>query len=389
MQAHKYQSGIRFSPAATEQPDRLCFLDNLRAFVIICVVVLHGAIAYMDYAPEWWYVVDRQHSLFFTGLVSLIDVPVMMLLFFISGYFLPSSLMRHDQKTFLKGKLTRIAVPWMVGILLLTPPAVYFTYFSRHIPMGLFRFWTHDFWCRHYQQSVYWYLGILLFFFIVSSLAFRFSARLRSVPCRTVVPSWKMLGIFWAIMTFGMFVMGRFGSPDTWFTGWYILVFQPVRLPLYIGYFILGIFACLNGWFSAAGYKPSLAPWLGLWFLSGLLYLGNRFGVNFLVEHSAMVANAQNCVLFNAFCFSSLMTATSFFQRYANGNGRIQRSLADSSYGIYFIHPLILYPLTYLFLGISWPLYVKATVVIGSGLFSSWAVSALVLRKMPILRRAF
>ena len=373
----------------TTQPNRLYFLDNLRAFVILLVVVLHGAIAYMDYAPQWWYVVDRQHSLFFTGLVLLLDVPIMMVMFFVAGYFLPASLMKRDQKTFLKSKIIRIAVPWVAGVLLLAPPTVYLTFLSRHIPMGLLRFWTVDFWSKDYQQSVYWFLGVLFFFFIICSLAYRFSPRLRSIPRRTVLPSWKMLGLFWVIMTLATFVIGQFVSPDAWFDGWYILVFQPVRVPLYIGYFILGIIAGMNGWFSEEGYTPRLAPWLGLCVLSSLLYLGSRLGVNLLVGHSAIISNAENCVLFNTFCFSSLMAATSFFQRYVNGNGRIQKSVADSSYGIYYVHPLILYPLTYLFLGISLSLYLKATVVIGLGLFASWAVGALVLRKMPILRRMF
>jgi hypothetical protein len=29
--------------------------------------------------------------------------------------------MKRDQKTFLKSKITRIAVPWIIGVLLLTP----------------------------------------------------------------------------------------------------------------------------------------------------------------------------------------------------------------------------------------------------------------------------
>jgi len=36
-----------------QTPSRLYFLDNLRAFVIILVVVLHGSMTYMAYAPTW------------------------------------------------------------------------------------------------------------------------------------------------------------------------------------------------------------------------------------------------------------------------------------------------------------------------------------------------
>jgi peptidoglycan/LPS O-acetylase OafA/YrhL len=46
------------------QTNRIYFLDNLRAFVIVLVVVLHGSMTYMAYAPPWWYVLDSQNSLF-------------------------------------------------------------------------------------------------------------------------------------------------------------------------------------------------------------------------------------------------------------------------------------------------------------------------------------
>ena len=48
-----------------ERP-RLFFLDNLRAFAIVLVIVLHASITYMLFAPAWWYVLDPDRSLFFT-----------------------------------------------------------------------------------------------------------------------------------------------------------------------------------------------------------------------------------------------------------------------------------------------------------------------------------
>jgi glucan biosynthesis protein C len=46
--------------------ERLYFFDNLRAFVIVLVIVLHASITYMAYAPTWWYVLDPQNSYVFT-----------------------------------------------------------------------------------------------------------------------------------------------------------------------------------------------------------------------------------------------------------------------------------------------------------------------------------
>ncbi len=381
-----------------EKSNRINFLDNLRAFVIACVVVLHGSITYMDYAPQWWYVVNPQHATFFRGVVYLIDVPIMLIMFFIAAYFLLPSLMKRNQMTFLKDKFLRIGVPWIAGVLLLTPPTVYIRYYSRHIPVPLARLWTADFWTpRIFEQSVYWFLGVLFFFLLLFNFAYRSTRKLQSLPSGKSHPTWKIFPAFWAIMTLGMFIMLGRCKPDDWYGGWYVLSFQPARVPAYIGYFVLGIAAYRGAWFSPGGYSPRLVPWSALCVLSGLLYLANQFeilrvvfnGKLAILSQSPLIARAVYAVLWNTFCFSSLMAGAAFFQRFINGRGRIQKNFAESSYGIYYIHPLILYPLAYLFIGISLPLYWKAASVIVIALLLSWAISAFILRKAPLLKRMF
>ena len=92
--------------------DRIHFLGNLRAFVILLVILLHGSLTYMVNAPVWWYVVDPQSSLLFTVLVLLVDVPIMQAMFFISGYLAMPSLQKRGAAGFLKEKVVRIGIPW-------------------------------------------------------------------------------------------------------------------------------------------------------------------------------------------------------------------------------------------------------------------------------------
>jgi peptidoglycan/LPS O-acetylase OafA/YrhL len=63
--------------------------------------------------------------------------------------------------------------------------------------------------------------------------------------------------------------------------------------------------------------------------------------------------------------------------------------LTANSYAIYYVHPLILYPLAYMFVPITLPLFIKAPLVILLGIFLSWVVSAFILTKAPVVRRAF
>lgn len=371
-------------------PSRIYFLDNLRAFVILLVVVLHGSMTYMTYAPSWWYVLDPQNSLFFTLLVLLIDIPIMLIMFFIAGYFALPSLSKRGPTEFIKDKFVRVGLPWLMGALFLAPPTAYLIYYTRAVPITFFQFWATEFWGEGYQQSVYWFLGVLFLFFLMLSLVYRLSDRLRSSKRQVAMPSWKLFTGFWAVMTLAMLLMNQiFPEADTWFRDWYVLVFQPLRVPLYIGYFGLGLYAHLHGWFTKEGYRPRLTPWATLASLSGLLYLGYRLFVMPVVPQPALLIQAGYAILFNAFCLSGFLAGAALFQQKVNRASPFWSSLALSSYGIYFIHPLILYPLAYLFVPISLPLLLKAPLVITLGLLLSWVVSALILTKTPLLQRAF
>lgn len=370
--------------------NRLYFLDNLRAFVVLLVVVLHGSMSYMAYAPSWWYVLDPQNSLFFTLLVLLIDIPIMLIMFFVAGYFAWPLLTKRGSKAFIKDKFVRIGVPWLVGVFLLAPPTVYLIYYTRGAPITFLQFWATKFWGEAYQQSVYWFLGILLFFFLLLSLLDAISGQLQSARRQIVQPSWKLFVGFGGLMTLSMLLMNQlFPEVDTWFTHWYILVFQPLRVPLYIGYFVLGLYAYLHGWFTEAGYRPRLGLWGGLAILSGLLYLAYRMFIMPAVPQPTLLIQAGYAILFNTVCLSAFLAGAALFQQKVNYPGRVWRSLARCSYGIYFIHPLIVYPLAYLFVPVALPLLLKAPLVIVSGFLLSWAVSALVLTRTPLLRRAF
>ncbi|MDM8526913.1 acyltransferase [Anaerolineales bacterium HSG24] len=371
------------------QPNRIFFLDNLRAFNIMLVVLLHGAMTYMAYAPQWWYVVDSQNSLFFTLLVLLVDIPIMQIMFFVAGYFALPSLRKRGIQTFLKNKFIRVGAPWIFGALFLAPPTAYIMYFSRQLPVSLVEFWIGDFWGAAYQQSVYWFLGVLFFFFIVLSLIYNLNPRLRDATPQLSNPSWKLFVMFWAIMTLMMLFIHQFFEAETWFTQLYILVIQPLRVPLYIGYFWLGLYAYQRGWFRADGYMPRLWPWSALWLVSGLLYLAYRIIIAPTFSGPPIINQGIYVVLFNSFCLSSLMGGSAFFQAKVNGDGPIWKSMSANSYGIYYIHPLILYPLAFLFLDISLPLFVKAPLVILLGFVLSWAVTALILKKLPGLQRVF
>jgi glucans biosynthesis protein C len=361
-------------------------MDNLRAVIVFLVVVLHAIISYMEFAPPWWYVLDGQRSIVFTYMVLLIDVPIMQIMFFLAGYYAWPSLAKRGPARFFTDKIRRIGIPWVFGVLALAPPTAYLIYYSRHAPMSLWTFWRTDFWGPAYQQSVYWYLGVLLALFAATAILFAASPRFAAWTPGIRRPAAWQAGAFVIVVSALSTLIATRCDLDLWSNN-RVFVYQPVRIPDYIGYFCLGIFACRCGWFTEGGFQPRLRLWVPLWLASGTVYVIWRMGPQAATPDLGFKAVA--IVLFNVFCLASLIAMIALFLRHVAASSRFWRAQARNSYGIYYLHPLILYPLTLAFVPLSFSIFLKATILVVASYAASLAASSLVLTRLPGLRRMF
>ncbi len=368
---------------STDRP-RLYFLDNLRAVVILLVIVLHASITYMAYPPSWWYVLDPHQSVLFTMLVLVVDVPIMPAMFFVAGYFALPSLQRHGTRGFLREKTLRVAAPWVLGVVFLAPLVTYMTEVSRHVNIGYLQFLTADFLGPLYEQSVYWFLGVLLALFLVLAWVYEASPRLRASAPRVEPPPTRLLVGFVLATAAGAALLAPAMGLDDWYPLTFLVV-QPARVAFYIGYFALGIYAERRGWFGSGGFRPEPGPWGWGCVGAGVAYLAFRM----MGTPETVPARVLAALLFSAFCFTALMAGLAVFQRVVNGGGRAWHTVAASSYGIYYVHPLILFPLAYVLVGLAAPDVARWTVLIAVTAVVSLAASALLLRRLPGLRAMF
>ena len=364
---------------------RLYFLDHVRAVIILLVILLHAAMTYMAYPPPWWYVIEPENSLALTGLVLLLDVPNMQILFFIAGFFAYSSLEKYGAGRFLRQKGLRLGLPWLVGVVFIAPLVTYLIPFSRGIAPSYLEFWTGQFWSTYYQQSVYWFLGVLLLLFAGLAAFYKWEPSLQGIPRRVQTPHWTLFAKFWAFMTLWFFVAGTVMPVDTWLNALKVIAYQPARLLLYGGYFVLGIIADRRGWFRADGFRPDPGWWGMVAFMSGMAYVGVQLGVT----GGGVPLLAVEAALFNAFCLAALMGATALFQRYVNRPTRVWSSLGRNAYAIYYVHPLILYPATYAALAVGAPILLEVAALTVFTALAAWAVGTLVLTRLPGLRQIF
>ena len=381
--------GTTANAVAPDQADararpRLSFLDNLRAVVIGLVIVLHASITYMLYAPAWWYVLDPQQSVIFTMVVLVVDVPIMPALFFVAGYLALPSLERRGSAGFVREKIVHIAAPWVLGVILFAPLVTYMTEVSRHVPISYPDFVAREFLGPMYEQSVYWFLGVLFIAFLLLAWAWEADPVLRASRPRIEQPRTRLMVAFILATAAGSAAVAPWFGLDDW-KPLLLIVIQPARVAFYAGYFALGIYAERRGWFRPDGFRPH--PWAWGWgsVVLGIAYLAYRMGGT----PTTIPERAAASLLFSAFCFMAVVAGVAVFQRAFNGNGAAWRTIAASSYGIYYVHPLLLFPLAYLLLDLAAPAGIKAPLLVVATFAGSLAVAALVLRRVPGLRRMF
>ena len=162
---------------------------------------------------------------------------------------------------------------------------------------------------------------------------------------------------------------------------------QPARIAFYVGYFVLGIYAERRGWFSATGFRPDLGPWGWGCVLTGVAYLTVRLArpADDRAAGRAVAARPVRRLLPRRRASPGSPSSSAG----STGPGERGGRSAANSFGIYYVHPLILYPLAYLLLDLAVPSIAKATILVLVTLAGSLAVSALVLKRLPGVRRAF
>ena len=113
---------------------RIYFLDNLRTFLILLVVLIHSGIVYETILQDTWIVSDPLKKISIGHIRMYLDLFVMFLIFFISGYFIPRSLENKTAGDFIKSKFKRIMLPWIMAVFTLIPAYKVIFLYSRGLP---------------------------------------------------------------------------------------------------------------------------------------------------------------------------------------------------------------------------------------------------------------
>jgi len=387
----------RSRPAAEAIPpkatSRLLFVDNIRVFLTILVLLHHLMVIYAG-SGSWIYNEGREDAVtnaIGTWFCAVNQAYFMGLFLLISAYFVPGSYDRKGAGRFLKDRLVRLGIPLAVYCWIVRPLLLYVGLAMRGDLRAPFWRWFPRQYFRDYGiigGGPLWFIETLLIFSLVYVL-WRLLARPR--PAQPAVearfPGSASIALFALLVGVATFLV-RLWRPVGW-------AFPPLNLQFpffaqYIALFAVGLVAYRRNWFLGLPEKTG-RRWLAMAVLLILLFPVMALAGGAVTDDTPFLGGwhwqALAYALWESFlCLAMCIGLLYLFRRCADRQGGLANWLSRNAYAAYLIHePVItfaalaaadvaLYPL------LKFGLMALVTVPLSFGLSS-------LLRKLPYADR--
>jgi glucans biosynthesis protein C len=371
--------------------NRLTYIDNLKALVIILVVIVHVAATYSGIAP--WFYIEIEHKNLdiasfyaFWFILSFSQAFFMSLFFFIAAYFVPPSLDKKGTKKFIKDRLFRLGIPTAIFIFLIYPvvekmarPHInLLDIYQRGITSFRFLSWT----------GPMWFAAALLMFsiayipinqwFIKLTNKYSFSINIKNVLALV------------ALITITAFAIRLIYPIPT-----SVLNFMLCFFAAYIFMFSMGIIAYRKNIIENISYSAA-KKWFTAAFVFGLPFwiLVMYFGINRSELQHSTIRGGWNFPAFgyalweSFFCVAITIGLIGIFKKHFNTQNALQKSLSDNAFGVYVFHPLTVVATSVLLKNVSFAPFLKFILVVLITVPVSFIFASLI-RKVRILQKLF
>ncbi|MBN1146608.1 MAG: acyltransferase [Anaerolineales bacterium] len=386
---------IATSQAKAAAGSRMFFVDNLRVFLTILVVLHHLSITYG--ADGSWFYLERPTTelagILLTTFVILNQFYFMGLFFLISGYFVPGAVERKGSLRFLKDRLVRLGIPLVIYSLLLSPYVEYVKatrlgYFSGSLGQFYLDYWQD----LRFAPGPLWFVEALLAFTLVYLLgraALGWVKSRQPQPTRTATQKplthGKIVAFILALaaLTFGVRLI--FPTSVEWNH------FELAFFPQYILMFATGILVYRNGWLPDLPNGVRKAWSLIVPVLIVTLPLIMIFGG--AVDNPApfkggLTWQSAFCSTFEAvYCVAMSILMLGLFRQRLDRQGDLGRFLSRNAYSVYIIHPMVIVPLGLLLGGISIDPLLKFILVAPLAVSLCFAAAQFLMRRIPYSER--
>ena len=324
----------------------------------------------------------------------------MSLMFFISGLFVVPNIERNGEMVFLRERAKRLGVPFLFGMIFLSPLAYYPSFLLTGSDKSYPAYWLDMILVGPWPTGPLWFISMLMVFnlFVPPTYWFIQRYKIQALFPAVLFRKFREEPLMFFLISL-VFCIASYLPLYFIFGPYYWLFFGPFcfnvsRSLLYFSNFGLGV--CLGARGLQATFLDSLGTFgrrWPLWFLfSGVFFIWSLLANKSMLEHYIPLKQIWNHPpgwLSNGLAFSTCtatisLAALALFQRFPMPQSRLLYSLRANAYGIYLIHyPLVVWTQYFL---LGWPMgaIAKATIVFGVSLSGSWVLIAL-FRRIPAI----
>jgi len=368
----------------------MLFIDNIRWTMIVLVLSMHATDTYSPFGD--WYYTDRSQTTFATALIfgsyqSVLQAFFMGLLFFVAGFFVAPSYDRKGFARFVRDRGIRLGVPTALYMLIIGPLTQYFL--SQSWGSGGFAYQ----WVSHLRDGEVlsetgpmWFAAVLLVFSLLYA-CFRVVTGF-AVEFEGALPSGKVIGGFIALMACATFIVRIFFPQDV-----AVLNVRPGDLPQYALMFSAGIVAHHHRWLESLSTRSGMSLAVGLLVTSLVLFAILLVHGGAVRGDTSLYAGGFNIVSFGKSVWESLVCVGASlaiivgYRRVFNRQGRLVTLLSENAFAVYLFHPPVIIAIAILLHQVAGPPLLKAALLTVAAAFITFSFAALVLRRVPLLRR--
>jgi fucose 4-O-acetylase-like acetyltransferase len=337
--------------------NRIHWLDNLRTITILLVVLYHVGGVYEGAGLwGWFWIVDDPDTISWVGIVGIMfDIMVMPIMFFVSGYLTPASLVSKSGWDFVKGKFKRLMIPWLLAVFTLIPLYKVIFLYSRGLPQ---EHWTTYFHITNpNSQNWLWFLPLLFLFNLLYLMLSKSNIKVSNISLK-----WAVAGTFLIGLVYSYFIGGMLGFRSWTLTP--LIDFENERLLLYFMTFLLGALSYQQNIFGEEPKSKKLYNVVnGISWLPVTGHIFARLWPFFYPNPAEFVVTPIYRFVWHLSFYLSVLSLVyvmiESFRRYLDKSGKLWDVLNRNSYGVYIIHVIMIGVFGTLLLNLNVPAVVK------------------------------
>ncbi len=381
----------------TEKPkERMLFIDNIRIFLTILVILHHLAVTYGGSGD--WYVFDPNpdeiSSILLTLFVAINQSHFMSFFLLISGYFMVKSYNSKTPLKFLIDRLIRLGIPLILVVFLIIPTIEFMVAnLVNGENLTFTALYLDKINNQDFDSGPFWFVQLLLIFqilyLIVNVIFTAIKKKSTSIDDGMDkkffrIPSVGKILLIFLILAILTFIVRIWAPVGFW------VYFEWGRMIQYTACFIIGIFASKYNWISQLKNKLKRVKifWVLLMIVIVLLHpvvllIFIDTGIESFFGGISIQA-ALYALFETMLCIATIMSVLIVFQAKLNWQNKLLKSMSKSSYTVYIIHALVTVTISILFLPIQMIAFVKFIVVAVICVPLSFLISILIL-KIPYI----